>query len=203
MKAGALGPILDCRKSLRESAEAARRVVLDREQKNNAIFTLLFEFLEGAPRGSYSENVHCYVSTGAEVDTRQIIARLLEAGKKVFVPLMGRGSRVTQIQILGMHELIPGKMGILEPKPEIVATQGRHVEAREVGLYLVPGVAFDRFGYRLGYGKGFYDRLLAQVNPSATKVGLCFSAQVVDSIPRFEHDIPVDVLVTEEQALRV
>ena len=96
-----------------------------------------------------------------------------------------------------MDELTPGTWQILEPKPEWRARLDRHVEAVELDLIIVPGLAFDRHGDRLGLGKGYYDRLLQHIRPDAVKIAVAFECQIVDKIPVLPHDVRMDMVITE------
>lgn len=138
-----------------------------------------------------------FVPFDAEVDLLPALGRALLEGKRVGLPrtLISRKALVFH-QLFTLGELVPGPYGIPEPP----ATNPRLFPERSE-LILVPGLAFDRRGYRLGYGGGFYDRVLGRVR--ALKVAPAFSLQIVEEIPREEHDLPVDVLVTEEGVFRV
>ena len=87
--------------------------------------------------------------------------------------------------------------GILEPDPEVYPVT---VEPNEIGVVFVPGVAFDRLGHRLGYGKGYYDRWLRGAS-ALEKIGLAFSFQVLERLPAEAHDVRLDLLVTEQDVL--
>ena len=95
-------------------------------------------------------------------------------------------------QIRSFDDLQKGTFGILEPKPEAMNL----VAPDELDLVLVPGIAFDKRGYRLGYGGGFYDAFLAQTK--SVKVGLAFDFQIVDLLPTREEDERVDLIVSEK-----
>lgn len=96
----------------------------------------------------------------------------------------------------GGHAFVEGYGGILEPP-----ATWEEVPFEEVDTLIVPGVAFDRTGRRLGYGKGFYDRLLAHRNPQATVVGVVFDELLFDEIPHEEHDMPMDYVVTPHEVI--
>jgi 5-formyltetrahydrofolate cyclo-ligase len=101
-------------------------------------------------------------------------------------------------QLEHLDELAPGAMGILEPRLELRRCFDRKVVPVDLDLIVTPGLAFDRRGGRLGYGKGYYDRLLHQIRADATKLAVCFECQLVPEIPLLPHDIRMDVLVTEK-----
>ncbi|HUS65812.1 MAG TPA: 5-formyltetrahydrofolate cyclo-ligase, partial [Kofleriaceae bacterium] len=93
--------------------------------------------------------------------------------------------------VAGEHELTAGAFGIREPSP-----QAPLVAAGEIDVYLVPGLAFDHAGTRLGWGRGYYDRTFA-ADPHAVRIGYCYQCQVAPSVPRGEDDLPVHHIVTE------
>ena len=137
-----------------------------------------------------------YVDFGKEVRTVPLISDLLNQGKHVVVPYCEKGE-IQLFRLKNLKELAPGYFGILEPKIELRQLSDRHVLPKELNLILVPGVAFDLQGGRLGRGKGFYDRFLKKTAKNSLKIGLAFEWQVFDAIPMAESDQYVDVVVTE------
>ncbi len=131
-----------------------------------------------------------------EVFTEEIFTRARNLGKRVVYPrVQGAGMEFFEVEC--REDLRPGNFGILEP-------QGVHpLPVAELDLLLVPGVAFDQTGHRLGYGKGYYDRLLQQRSASCCLVGLCFEFQLLSFLPAEAHDIRMDLLVTEQRTLRL
>lgn len=97
-------------------------------------------------------------------------------------------------EITSIDDLVPGYRGIREP--------ARKEPASEVDAAIVPGVAFDERGGRLGYGGGFFDRFLESLDPGVPVVGVCFDAQIVEEVPREPHDRAVDLVVTERRVIR-
>lgn len=140
-----------------------------------------------------AENVLFYVSLPDEVDTNGLIKDALSEGRQVLVPFM-EGGDISCSTISSLGELVPARHGVLEPKSP-VPFDG------EVGLVVVPGLAFTKAGARLGFGKGCYDRFLATL-PGVRKVALAYEAQMVDSLPLENHDVLVDIVVTEKQVFR-
>lgn len=133
-----------------------------------------------------------YVSTEIEVDTTRIIERALADGKTVAVPRCVPGTRNMEFySITGMQELKPGAFGVLEPDPH----PGKLWTDFSRGLCLVPALCYDWKGFRLGYGKGYYDRFLAGFE--GNMVGLCYSECVRRKLPHGRYDRPVELLVTE------
>ncbi len=133
-----------------------------------------------------------YVSLPAEVDTRALIDESFRQGKMVVVPKVRRDEGIVLHRIDSVYDLRPGPMHNLEPL-ETCPVVGKN----EIGLFIIPLLAFDRSLYRLGWGGGMYDRLLSGVR--APKIGLAFDAQSVDVLPHDNHDIPLDMVITEAE----
>lgn len=135
-----------------------------------------------------------YVALPYEVQTWHMIEKMLEAGKRVAVP-----SVVQRSLDLALYEikepsadLAPGAFGVLEP-----AAAGRKtVKASQLDLVLVPALAFDKQGHRLGHGKGYYDRLLSQLPDTVPTVGLAYDFQLLDRLPVEPHDHAVRRVLT-------
>jgi 5,10-methenyltetrahydrofolate synthetase len=148
------------------------------------------------PTYQEADFVLAYASFGTELQTDELLRRVLADGKTLVLPRVERGG-------LGLYEvrnlagdLVPGTWGIREPEPD----RCPRADAGGVGFALIPGVAFDRRARRLGYGGGFYDRLLAGGLPEGTPlVSGAFEVQILDEVPMDPHDAPVDVVVTEKE----
>ena len=135
-----------------------------------------------------------FLSFGSEVLTDELIEWGWDAGKRIVVPLCRPEGRVlTPCLIGGFDELETGHYGIREPKAESL----RVVPPGEIEAVLVPAVAFDRRGYRVGYGGGYYDRFLLKV-PRAAKIGAAFACQIVPAVPIDRYDAQVERIATEE-----
>lgn len=142
--------------------------------------------------------IHSFVSMPEEVDTRALIEEALASGKRVAVPVVQKGRRdLRHAEIGALADLRPeGDWGLLQPPPERMCP----VAPGEIGLVVVPGLAFDLQGNRIGFGAGYYDRFLRGVD--APKVGVAYAFQVLCEVPATEEDAPVDVIVTEEGVYR-
>jgi len=116
--------------------------------------------------------------------------------RQLLVPYC-QGNDLKLFRLRSMAELEPGRFGILEPRSELRQSTERQATIQEVDLVVVPGVAFDRRGGRLGHGRGYYDRLLAQARPDTLLVGLAYECQILPETPILPGDIPVDKLITE------
>ena len=147
-----------------------------------------------------ARGIACYVNKDTEVDTRVLIRTALGQGKRVLVPVVKKGDVelfFSEIKDLG-KELAPGTFGILEPKPEFV----RPVSLDEVDVILVPGIVWDREGYRLGWGRGYFDRAIKKRPQHVRSAGLAFNLQLISRVPRDQFDVPVDMVVTESRVIR-
>jgi len=137
--------------------------------------------------------VMLFASFQSEVETHHLIRRALAEGKRVVLPkVKGKDLELREIENFD-RDVSPGAWGIPEPD------HGRRAELREVGLIVVPGAVFDERGNRVGYGGGFYDKLLASY-PGMT-IALAFELQIIPSVPADPHDIPVKKIVTEKRII--
>lgn len=151
----------------------------------------------GLPLYREAPSLHTYIGAiEGEVATDGIVEAALASGRRVFCPRVVRGpDRLESYEIRSLDELIPGPRGLREPDP----ARARRVAEEEIGLVLVPGIAFDRRGHRIGFGAGFYDRFLGALG--APTVGLAFSLQIVHRVPCAKRDVPADWIVTEEETI--
>ena len=129
-----------------------------------------------------------------ETATDDIFAAAVSQGKRVYFPRVdGEGLRF--VAVSSLDQLVPGSFGVLEPPASLPVT------GRAPDMVLVPGVAFDRRGHRLGYGRGFYDRYLSVCPDETCKIGFSFSFQLCDTIPDDDHDQLLDALVTDTEII--
>jgi 5-formyltetrahydrofolate cyclo-ligase len=143
--------------------------------------------------------VFTYVSKPIEVDTTELIRSVLATGKKVAVPLcIPETCGMDFYEIHSLKELVSGAYGVLEPDP---SHSRPAAEAPESSVCVVPGFSFDSQGYRLGYGKGYYDRFLSEFK--GITVGLCYAGCVKLDLPHGYYDRPVDILITEKYIRRI
>ncbi|HUT90187.1 MAG TPA: 5-formyltetrahydrofolate cyclo-ligase [Thermoguttaceae bacterium] len=182
---------------IRTQAEANRRAKPDKDEASE----LIWERLAALPEYVAAETVMGYVHFRSEVRTRGFLATALAAGKRVVVPYC-LADHLELFLLECMDELAPGTWGIPEPKVELRSLADKRVDAGRLDLVVVPGVAFDRRGHRLGHGKGYYDKLLVHVRPGAPLVGLAFECQLFPKIPTRPHDVPMDRVITEKAVYR-
>lgn len=172
---------------LRREVAARRAALADRPARSATIRGLV----EGLAAYRAAPALHCFLSIRSEVDTLPLVAAALAAGKAVAVPVVDEGGAMVHswIDSLDAAAFVGGQLGTARPLAMRPASPG------EWTLTLVPLLAFDRAGYRLGYGKGHYDGLLAA--GAGLAVGLAFACQELPAIPREPHDMPLDLIVTE------
>lgn len=141
-----------------------------------------------------AKTVLCYVALPYEVQTWQMIEEMLERGKRVAVPVsQPRTKRLRVCEVRApAAELTRGAFGVWEPR----RPSARPVPVRELDLVLVPGIAFDRRGHRLGHGHGYFDRFLARLPKTTPTVGLAFRFQLLNRLPRAAHDHAVQTILT-------
>lgn len=138
--------------------------------------------------------VHLFVPFGTEVDTRPILEELWAREVRTVLPRVAPNRQLDHLAVTDWNELKPGAYSIPEPMGHCPT-----VSPKEVELVLVPGVAFDRTGGRLGYGGGYYDRFLDAC--PAPRVALAFALQIVPEVPRESHDLLVDDIITDQGRL--
>lgn len=185
------------KQGLRQQVVARRNALAETVRKNKS--KIIHNKLKELPTWQQAGVVMSYVSFGSEVSTHTLIKEALAAGKRVAVPLCVReGRRLIPSEILDFpDDLRPGTWGILEPRPECL----RPLDPQLIDLVIVPGVAFDRKGNRLGYGAGYYDRFLKTLKPGTVTIALAFSEQIVPDVYAEDHDLPVDMVVTDEEVI--
>ncbi len=134
----------------------------------------------------------------SEWDTRPLVAAALAAGKTVGAPRVDATTRMLELrQVADLDaDLAPGYRGIAEPLPHCLP-----LALAAIDWVLVPGVAFDASGFRVGYGGGYYDRLLPLLRADARRISGAFELQLVDRVPAAPHDLTVDAIVTERRTL--
>lgn len=160
-----------------------------RKRKDKAILNLL----SSLPEFRDAKRVLLYCSVKGEPDLSPLMHTLISKGREAVLPKV-RGSELELLSVDSPGSLVRGRFNIPEP------ISGKRVDPSQLDLVIVPGVAFDRRGFRIGFGKGYYDRLLKKVK--APKVGVAYSFQVLNEVPRDTWDEPVDIIVTEKSIIR-
>ena len=149
-----------------------------------------------------AQSVLWYVNLPGEVQTQPFLEKELAGGRRCAVSWC-EPDRLQLAWLESMSELSARTLGILEPIREIRDDANRRLDVGEIDLVLVPGLAFDRQGHRLGHGKGYYDRLLSRARSDTTRVGLAFEEQVCEAVPWEPHDVIMDYVVTEAAVYQI
>jgi len=178
---------------LREQAHANRR---DQEAKDELSREIVAQFMQ-LPEYHAARTVMFYVDVRTEVRTRHDLQAALDGGKKIVVPWCLDGE-LELFHLENMDELEIGMYKILEPRSELREVESKSVDVKALDLVMVPGVAFDRRGARMGHGKGYYDKLLQHARRDAPLVALAFECQLFPEIPTEDHDIFMDKVLTEK-----
>ena len=179
------------KKELRDQFKALRRG-MDPAEKAAKDARILQKVL-ALPEYQSAKLVLTYVSTAIEVDTTELIRRALADGKRVAVPYCVPGKvEMLFCEIFSMEDLTPGSFGVLEPDPE------RQPVLRSFphSVCILPGLGFDLEGYRLGYGKGYYDRFLSKYR--GVNIGVCYNVCLKPLLPHGRYDRMINILVTEK-----
>jgi 5-formyltetrahydrofolate cyclo-ligase len=181
---------------IRETMLALRDALDPDEQAAKSL--LIKSNLFSLPEIMSASSLMFYVSFRSEVRTEPMIRHALSLGKQVIVPITDlKNKRLQLSQIKDFDEdLAPGTWGILEPKPGKI----RPVAYSDIDVVVTPGLAFSEQGWRIGYGGGFYDRLLSESRKKA--YALAFEIQMLPEIPFIAgQDVPVNYIITEKRVI--
>ncbi len=196
-QASSLGSAVPAKRELR------RRVIARRDDiplaRRRALSEAICRRVAQSPEFANARFVLLFASFGSEVDTSALLSAALEAGKRVALPRVDPTTRELELREIASVEtdLQPGLWDIPEPIPGHCP----EIDLGEVDLILVPGVAFDRSRRRLGYGGGYYDRILAQITREVPCIAICFERQLVPEVPADDHDLRVPILMTENERI--
>ncbi|MEB3429112.1 5-formyltetrahydrofolate cyclo-ligase [Citroniella saccharovorans] len=179
------------KKSLRKSFKEIRNNISDEERK--IWDKKAFDNLISLDEYKNSKNIFAFINFGSEIDTKALLERFFSDGKNVFIPITEKNNNMMKLtRIKSLDGLEPGHYGILSPKEE----DYDFVDPDLIDFVLVPGLCFDKEGYRVGYGGGYYDRFFSSLKNSPIKVGFCYKNQLVEKIDHDEFDLPVDFIIT-------
>jgi 5-formyltetrahydrofolate cyclo-ligase len=174
---------LELRSSLSESEYEEKCSSIEKDILSNPLFIK-------------ADTIMTYIDFRGEVRTRKIIDYCLKNNKRVVIPVCLPKTKTLMLSELKDfdQDLKSGHFGVLEPREDKI----RPVEASGISLILVPGAVFDKTGYRIGYGAGYYDKFLSGPGKGIATIGLAFQCQIIDSVPKDAYDIPVDYIAAEE-----
>ena len=181
------------KRALRAGTLAKRRE-LSPEQVSCQSRALQQRFL-ALPEFQRAQVLALYAPIHHEVETSAVALEALATGKTLLYPAV-EGSEMRFRRVQGLDELIPGCYGIPEPA-------GEPWDPRDADIVVVPGVAFDQSGRRIGYGKGYYDKSLHRLEGGGRLVGFCYDFQLFEEIVGEPHDVTMDLIVTESRVVRV
>lgn len=183
---------MDIKKDIRKKALVDRDSLPEEErvQKSN----LITEVVLKQEIYRKAENVLLYASFNSEVQTDELISRTIALGKNTLLPVVIPGEKkLIAKRIESLDDVYLSDLGIREPKENLA-----EVDYHMIDVVIVPGCCFDKKGYRIGYGGGYYDRLIDKLHLRAVTIGLAFEKQIVDTLPFEAHDRKVDMIITEE-----
>ena len=186
---------LDKKQELRKKITELRRNInsVERSDKSFKINENLSLYLK--KNNVLSESIHVFLPIQNEPDLTKLYQDWLNNGLRLYAPSVA-GERVMQhYQLTNLDSVRRGPLHTMEPVPDGEAV------SPQFDIILVPGIAFDRDGNRMGFGKGFYDRFLME--GSGIKIGICYEFQLMNQIPISENDVPVDIVITEESAINI
>ena len=164
------------------------------DNKSNSIVKILL----GTEEYKKAKRIFTFVNANSEPITIPLIEQAWKDGKMVAVPKMtGKPHEMVFVEIKSMEELEPNKYGIREPK----LTEGKVVLSDKDTIMIVPALAIDKEGYRLGYGGGYYDKYISE-NDSMANIGIAFSRQVIEKVPISENDMKLDMVITEKGRIK-
>ncbi len=186
--------VAERKRAIREQAHANRNAQPDKDALSQRICTTF----AALPEYVAAKTVLFYVDVRSEVRTRHYLATALTHGKKIVVPWCNERGELELFHLESMDELATGMYRILEPRPELRSLPAKQVAPHELDLVMVPGVAFDRTGARMGHGKGYYDKLLQHARADAPLIALEFECQLFPEIPTAPHDVFMDKIITEQ-----
>jgi 5-formyltetrahydrofolate cyclo-ligase len=185
------------KKSLREKVLALRtELSLDERRKKSR---MIQDRLISTQEFQEARTVMLFLNFRDEVETSDIAQTVIDLGKTLVLPRCAPKGIILPALIRNLDtDIEPGTWGIREPKKENL----QQVNPLDIDCVIVPGAAFDREGYRLGYGGGYYDRFFERLNKCTPKIALAFSCQVVPKVPVEPFDKKIDLLITEEGVIR-
>ena len=188
-----------------DKKELRKQIITERDQlTDDEIATksaIIAEKLYSLPAFNQAEAIMYFVSFGSEVDTRPMVEETIRRGKTALAPKAVPQSReLIPSRIIDWEsDLMPGYYNIPEPRAGAL----RPYAPEQIDLLIVPGVAFDLKGNRLGYGGGYYDRFFSLLKPGTPLVALVFDLQIVPAVPIDEWDRPVDCVITDQRLIEI
>jgi len=180
------------KQEIREKIFAVRK-----KMSNNTILAksrFVIENLKLLEEYKSAKTIMCYISLDSEVNTWEFIKSKLADGKEIVVPYIDVNDVLSVSKLKSFDNLVVGKYGVLEPKNKLLYDE-------KIDLMILPGLAFDVNGSRIGFGKGYFDKFLSK-HTKSVKVALAFEEQIIDFIPTTKYDVYMDVIVTDKRLIK-
>jgi 5-formyltetrahydrofolate cyclo-ligase len=175
-------------------SEKRRGLSFDEREKADSV---LFSRVVSLKEFTDAETILCYYPVKNEINVLPIALYALSCGKRVAFPISDKKNHTLSFHIVNaVDDMVMGAYSIPEPSENAAPA-----ENNDKCLCLVPGLVYDKKGYRVGYGKGFYDRFLADCNYKGISVGRCYTDFLIEEIPKDKNDIPVDILISDKEEL--
>lgn len=185
------------KQDIRQQMINKRRSLIRKEVIDKSF--LIEEHLLSVEAIQNARTIMTYIDINGEVITRYFAQNALNAGKRIVVPVcIPESGKLLASEILNLSELELGYMGLFEPIKDFI----RPIDTKDLNVVIIPCVALDFNGNRIGYGKGYYDRFLSELSPSVMKIGLAFEFQLVPNIISEYFDVPVDLIITEKDIIK-
>ena len=179
----------ELRNRLKQSRSALNQV--QRQSYDESIYTKTLSLSEIIS----AQTIFCFLSSGTEVDTHSLIKTFQSRGKTVVVPKIIHSEQMITVYFQSWEQLETGQLGILTPTD----SEPYH---GNIDVCITPGLGFSLCGHRLGFGRGYYDKWFFK-NTVKHKIALAYECQIVADIPSDQHDICVDMIITEEQIIEI
>lgn len=190
-------PVTEAKKAMRKTAAAARAALTPayREEASRQMLAALYAL----PEYQTAETIFVYASMPEEVQLYGLMEQAVLAGRTVCLPMITGKGTMEAVKLPSMDDLVPGRFGILtvDPKKQCI------IPADRIDFMVVPGVAFDGEGRRLGLGAGYYDRFMGEKASHAFCCALAFDCQLMTEVPVEPHDVRVQYIITEKQHFAV
>lgn len=187
--------IKELKKEIRKSIIEKRNKIKNKDK--TSMDKKIIESFKKEDSYKKARGIFIYIGFGSEINTKVIIEDALKKGKEVYVPKV-KGKEMLLIKIDSLENLVTSSYGILEPIGD-----NNNFDVDKLDLLVMPGVAFDNSGNRIGYGGGYYDRFLEKNKTNAEKIALAYEFQILNSINNEKHDVKVDKIITEERIINI
>lgn len=174
----------------------------NRQSDKDLLSRIICDRFIAQPIYQQAQTVMWYIHCRSEVRTQAALLNELATDKRIVIPYCTKDERghnkLGLWRLEDFTELAPGMWGILEPPRQRRGELGKEIASEQIDCIMVPGVAFDRNGGRLGNGAGYYDRLFKTVRADAALIGVCFESQLIEQVVMDSHDVAMDYVITEK-----